>query len=47
MPSKHTSQEPLFGKGSPRVRLQVFLEFQCLEFIRERAIPNQLPRDEL
>jgi hypothetical protein len=47
MLSKHTSQQPLFGKGSSGVRFQIFLEFKCLEFVRERAIPNQLSGLEL
>src|SRR5437868_317513 len=43
---KHTSQEPLFGKGSSRVRLQILLERQCFVFVRKGAVPNQLPRFE-
>ena len=44
--AKHTSQEPLRGKGSSRVRLQILLERQCLVFVRKGAVPNQFPRFE-
>jgi hypothetical protein len=37
---KHTSQEPLLGKGSSRMRFQVLLKLQRFVFIGKGAVPD-------